>query len=252
MRIGSWQFTPGFWPTLATLMFLPLFMALGFWQLDRADQKTRKHEEFTRRQAEHALDLNDPQALRADKQHLLWRQVRAGGRFDTEIHILLDNQVVKGEAGYFVFTPFLVPPGDRWLLVNRGWVPLGADRSVAPALETPAGNVKIEGVINDVPATGLALKKAQAEALTRNIYRAQKIDLEEDAGLTRHELLPYVLTLAPASGYGFVREWQAPGSGREKHLGYAFQWFLFAAILLVIYLVVNLKKVANVDDGTTK
>jgi len=248
MRIGSWHFTPGLWPTLATLILLPLFVALGFWQLDRADQKTRKHDEYLKRQSERALDLSDPSNLRVGKEELLWRHAEASGRFESKIHILLDNQVVKGEAGYFVFTPFLVTPGNYWLLVNRGWVPLGEDRNATPAMATPAGDIKIEGVINDVPATGLSLSMAPPETLSGTIYRAQRIDLEEDAGLAGHELLPFVLRLAPESGYGFVREWQMPGSGKETHLGYAFQWFLFAAILLVIYLAVNIKKVIPTDD----
>ena len=248
MRIGGWQFTPGFWPSLATLIFLSLFVALGFWQLDRADQKTRRHGEFIKRQAERTMDLTDPGSLRTDKAEMLWRHVQARGRFAAKVHILLDNQVVKGEPGYLVFTPFRLSGSDSWLLINRGWVPLGADRSVVPALETPAEEVNIEGVINDVPATGLALGETSMETLSSSIFRAQRIDLKEDARLAGHDLQPYVLTLAPESGYGFVREWQIPGSGREKHLGYAFQWFVFAAALLVIYLVVNVTKISNVDD----
>ncbi|MGH8120862.1 MAG: SURF1 family protein [Gammaproteobacteria bacterium] len=248
MRIGAWHFTPGLWPTAATLVLLSLFVALGFWQLDRADQKSRKHGEFVLRQSEHALDLNDPVTLRRNKEELLWRRAQARGHFDNEVHILLDNQVLRGKAGYFVYTLFLVTPGDHWLLVNRGWVPLGKDRGVAPLLETPAAEIKIVGVINDVPATGLVLGDAPAEALTRTIYRAQRIDLDEIARQRGHKLLPFVLALAPESGHGFIRHWQLPGSGREKHLGYAFQWFLFAAILVVIYLAVNIKKITRDDD----
>jgi len=248
MRFGSYQFTPGFWPTMATLILLPLFIVLGFWQLDRADQKSREHEDYLRRQSERALDLNDPASLRAEKQELLWRHAQASGRFDTAIHILLDNQVVKGEAGYFVFTPFCVSPGNYWVLVNRGWVPLGADRIAPPPLATPGDNIKIEGVINDVPATGLLLHKAPAEVLAGTIYRCQRIDLEEATGPAGHKLVPFVLTLATESGYGFVRDWQMPGSGKEVHLGYAFQWFFFAVILVVIYVSVNMKKMVKEDE----
>ena len=246
MRIGDWQFTPGFWPSLATLMFLSLFVTLGFWQLDRADQKTRRHDEFTKRQTERAMDLNDPGSVRMDKSELLWRQVQAGGRFAANVNILLDNQVVKGGAGYFVFTPFHVSNSNIWLLINRGWVPLGADRSVIPAIESPAEDVNIEGVINDVPATGLVLGGLSIEALSQTVYRTQRIDLQEVARLAGHGLQPYVLALAPASGYGFVREWQIPGSGKEKNLGYAFQWFAFTVTLLVVYLAVNVKRISNV------
>ena len=248
MRIGGWQFTPRFWPSLATLIFLSLFVVLGFWQLDRADQKTRRHEEFIKRQTEQAMDLNDPGTLRVDRSEMMWRHAQAKGRFAANVHILLDNQVVKEVAGYLVFTPFHVHGSDIWLLINRGWVPLGANRSVIPEIVSPAEDVSIEGVINDVPAIGLALGGLSLEALSHTIYRAQRIDLQEVARLAGHNLQPYVLALAPVSEYGFVREWQMPGSGKEKNLGYAFQWFAFAATLLVVYLVVNVKSISKVDS----
>ena len=40
MRIVFWDFAPSLWPTLAVLLILPLFLSLGFWQLDRAEQKS--------------------------------------------------------------------------------------------------------------------------------------------------------------------------------------------------------------------
>ena len=42
MRIASWEFNPSLWPTLATILVLPLFLSLGFWQLDRAEEKRRE------------------------------------------------------------------------------------------------------------------------------------------------------------------------------------------------------------------
>ena len=39
MRIGRFDFSPGLWPTLATLAILPLLLGLGIWQLDRAAWK---------------------------------------------------------------------------------------------------------------------------------------------------------------------------------------------------------------------
>ena len=36
MRFGNYKFSPGLWPTLATLLLLPLLTGLGIWQLERA------------------------------------------------------------------------------------------------------------------------------------------------------------------------------------------------------------------------
>ncbi len=39
MRIGAFDFRPGLWPTVATLLLLPLMTGLGIWQLERASWK---------------------------------------------------------------------------------------------------------------------------------------------------------------------------------------------------------------------
>jgi len=39
MRIGAFDFKPGFWPSIATLVLLPFLFGLGIWQLERADWK---------------------------------------------------------------------------------------------------------------------------------------------------------------------------------------------------------------------
>jgi cytochrome oxidase assembly protein ShyY1 len=50
---------------------------------------------------------------------------------------LIDNMVKQRKAGYFVITPFALA-GGGWVLVNRGWVPLGASRAQRPAIPSRA------------------------------------------------------------------------------------------------------------------
>ena len=246
MRIGGWQFAPGLWPTLATLVLLPLFVELGFWQLDRADQKEQRHAQFVHRQLEPAIDLNDAGALMADKAELLWRNASIRGQYANE-HIVLDNQVVNELPGYFVYTPFQISGTDKWALVNRGWIPVGDDRNKLPGITVPAVEVQISGVISDVPSTGLVLGNAPIETMAVSVYRVQRIELDKLAPLVRHDLLPFTILLAPGAENGHVREWRVPGSGREKNLGYALQWFAFAAILVVVYVALNLKRLHQKD-----
>ena len=56
------------------------------------------------------------------------------------------------------------------------------------------------------------------------------------------ELLPYVLRMDPESPAGFTRRWKEPGTGEERNLGYAFQWFAMAIAIFVIYLILNFKR----------
>lgn len=245
MEVGGWRFSPGLWPSVAVIIVFPLLLTLGFWQLDRAEQKRQIYRDFQQKQAASPVNLNTDVDLRRNREEMLWRTVRAAGEFDTGIHLLLDNQVRKGEPGYYVFTPFRLAGSDKYILVNRGWVTAGRDRSVPPQFNTVTGTAEISGTAKDIPFSGIELDDTSMERMNENQVRAPQLDLETAAEHTGHALLPYVVRLLPESDHGFVREWQLPGSGEEKHLGYAFQWFALAITLVLIYLIVNLKKVTG-------
>ena len=54
---------------------------------------------------------------------------RPSGAYDSARQMLIDNMSnAEGRAGYYVITPFALR-GGGWILVNRGWVPVGASRA---------------------------------------------------------------------------------------------------------------------------
>ena len=243
MRIASWEFTPGLWPTLATLLVLPLFISLGVWQLDRAEQKRAMHHEFVNRQAANEINLNKEDVLRNNFDELRWRKVIIKGAFSRDVNILLDNQVVRGEAGYFVYTPFKLKEQDFWALVNRGWTTAGDSRDNSPEIITASEELQIVGSVKSSPWTGILLAENIMEQLNKTTIRVQKLELAGIEELLNLKLLPYIIRLEPDSPAGFTRQWKIPGSGEERNLGYAFQWFAMAAAIFVIYLVLNIKRV---------
>jgi surfeit locus 1 family protein len=242
MRIAFWKFNPGLWPSLATLLVLPLFLSLGFWQLDRAEQKRILHHEFEARQTASEIDLNREYALRNNFDELHWRKVIIEGGFSRDTNILLDNQVQRGVVGYFVYTPFKLKQQDVWVLVNRGWVPAGPGRDNTPEVAAEEGVLQIIGSAKLPPKTGILLAENIVERLADGTVRVQKLDLAGIEETLNLELLPYVVRMNPESTAGFVRFWKAPGSGEEKNLGYAFQWFAMATAIFVIYLALNIKR----------
>lgn len=242
MQINGWRFSPGLVPTIATILILSLLVSLGLWQLDRAEQKRTIYQEFIERQEQPPVNLNNALDLRANKTGMLWRHITLSGEFVSTKNILLDNQMLHGNAGYLVYTPFRLDGEDVLVLVNRGWIAGNGTRDRIPAIDTPSGRVEIRAMTKDVPATGIFLGETPVEAVADGIYRVQRIDINEIEQLVKHELLPYIARLEPDSGHGFARHWRLPGSGEEKHLGYAFQWFALAATLVIIYLAVNIKK----------
>jgi surfeit locus 1 family protein len=242
MRIASWEFTPGLWPTLATLLVLPLFISLGVWQLDRAEQKRALHHEFESRQDADAINLNSKQALREIFDELHWRKILAEGMFSRDVNILLDNQIENGAVGYFVYTPFKLKEQDVWVLVNRGWVSIGGSRDNPPKIATAEEPLKITGSVKSPPWTGILLAENIVEQLDEQTVRMQKLELTRVEELLDVEFLPYIIRMDLESPAGFARRWKAPGAGEERNIGYAFQWFAMAAAIFVIYLVLNFKR----------
>lgn len=242
--VGKWCFSPRLISSMLALMFIGLFISLGFWQLDRAEYKRTLYQGFLDRQTEEEIDLNQIIDNEEDYKSFLWRHFKTTGHFDEDIQILLDNQVIKGQPGYFVYTPFQPDNSDVYVLVNRGWVQADSDRSKLPELEKTDSVISINGVLKELPKTGLLLQKTIPEKMAGDIVRVQNIDLSELEKLLNIKLLPVIFRLEPGSKHGYVRDWQPPGSGENMHLGYAFQWFVFALTLLIIYLILNIKKIA--------
>jgi hypothetical protein len=60
------------------------------------------------------------------------------------------------------------------------------------------------------------------------------VELSEKSGLN---LLPVVLMQTSAANDGLIRVWPEPSVDADKNLGYATQWFGFAAICLIALLV---------------
>ena len=224
---------------MLALVVTALFLWLGMWQLDRAAQKRTTFAEFERRGQAPQVDLNQ---LRADDGAAL-----PGNRAAVTGHyigttILYDNQVQQGRTGYLVYSAFEIDGHNESVLVNRGWISAGADRSRAPELTTPTVSQQLEGRLSLAPQGGLRLEGSDLiERLAADLWRVQAIDF---AGLTATvgmELLPITFLLDPDAPYGFVRAWTPPASDENRHLGYAFQWFALAVTVVVVTLVVTLR-----------
>lgn len=244
MQTVRWSFNPAPAATVATALLLPLLLSLGFWQLDRADQKQAVFDDHLARVSAAPLDLNAVLPTGTAPDEYVWRRATLRGSYADTAVFLLDNQVRNGQPGYFVLAPFETGGGAS-LIVNRGWIAAGAYRDEVPALEQPAGTYSLTGTITAYPSPpGIRLDgdEASVEQMAPGIYRVQVISRQLVEQVLGRDQYPYVLQLGPEAPTGFLRDWPQPGSGRERHLGYAFQWFSLAAALAIIYIAVNLKR----------
>ena len=235
----NYRFRPTWIPSLVTLLLLPILLGLGFWQLDRAQQKKALQDDYDRRSSG-AVQVLDAQPRAAEA--LRFYKVSARGYYEPAYQILLDNRVHRGRVGYYVITPLRIEGSAMRILVNRGWVPLGHDRSVLPAAPAPGGIQEAVGIAS-VPAKrvfGLGARPGQGTAW-EPVW--QYMDMEQYLRAVPFSVQPVVMLLDPRSeAGGFVREWGRLDSGIATHRGYAFQWFTLAFALLSIYLFVNVRK----------
>ena len=160
------------------------------------------------------------------------------GQFINTHPILLDNQVLNGQVGYRVITPFLPSLSSRMILVDRGWIPIPNTRTLLPSFTPILGTVTLCGIINNPVSPGLQLKKIQPAP---NIWplRVQSVDFEELSVMLATNLYPFMLQLKPGDIYGFNIPAQSFTISATRHLGYAIQWFTLAFASLIYYLVTN-------------
>jgi surfeit locus 1 family protein len=205
-------------------------LALGAWQLSRAAQKNALHDALEQHRSLPALAGRELAAA-GNPDAVTWRPVRLQGRWVAQHTVFLDNRQMQGKPGFDVLTPLRIEGTDAVVVVQRGWVQRNfMDRTRMPAIETPSGPVEVSGLIAPPPPKLYSFAGAETGPIRQNL------DLGEFRARTGLPLLTWlsVQQAGPASG-GLLRDWAQPGSGVEKHYGYAFQWFALSALIAILY-----------------
>jgi surfeit locus 1 family protein len=227
-------------PLIAYLCLLPILLALGVWQLNRAEEKRVLISLKQQRQSTEILILSA--ALPDTPEAHLYKPIQAIGHYDTDHQYLLDNQVNKGRAGYFVLTPFKLKNENKAVLVNRGWLPLGKSRSGLPDIPVDSREITLNGRINRFPTVGLKLAGAE---IPTDSWPAivQVVDTQVLAKQLGYPLFGFQVELDKQADDGFTREWhETLAMTPEKHIGYAVQWFLLALTLTVLFVKYGINK----------
>jgi surfeit locus 1 family protein len=243
IRPGNRRFKPSVLGTVLTLAGLALFVRLGLWQINRANEKNALIAQF---------DHGDTRPVELDAAGggalPRYQRVQVSGRYDSKHQVLIDNMPSQtGQAGFRVLTPLQLDDG-RWQLVDRGWVPLGATRTELPWVDVAPTPRAVLGRLDDLPVPGVRMAAGTVPLPTSwpsvmNFPRHE--DLER--ALSR-PLLARIVRLDADQPDGYERVWLPTfGFGPERHFGYAFQWFALALAVLITYLVLSFKRVTH--DG---
>lgn len=228
------RFRPSFSLSLILITLCALFLRLGLWQLERKAEKEILFERFAT-----APTLGLGQALADGRE---FAHVEAFGHYDATRHLLLDNRIWNGKAGVHVLTPFQLPDG-RWLLVNRGWLPLSPDRSSLPEVPTDSAAQTIGGRLAAPPAAGPILGDADELVSDRWPQLMTYFDLGSASAALDIPLQPWIVQLDANDPSGFEdRQWSPAVMEPAVHGAYAFQWMALAAAALTIWVLLGLRR----------
>lgn len=236
MTRANRKFSPPAWATLGLICACAAFVSAGFWQLDRGDQKRRLFSEFD---SGTSAGLIETLVDEADTEQHRYRPFRVAGRYDTERQFLLDNMIYNGRPGYQVLTPLL--RDGAAVLINRGWLPADADRTVLPDIAVETAARTVTGLLAPLPRPGIRLEVAVPTDDTPWPRRQSYPTIDAIRAQLGYAVPDYQLLLKPGADDGFVRDWRPAVMSPEKHLSYAVQWFGFAITLCIIFVVVNWK-----------
>jgi cytochrome oxidase assembly protein ShyY1 len=220
------------WIAFHLLVFgsIALMIWLAFWQLDRLDQR-RAFNDLVAAQIDQPPTPLDQLLAEAgdDPESIEWRQTIVTGRYLPE-QILWFNRSQDGIAGDNVLTALVMENGTTTVVVNRGFVPLGADVPKAPSVETELlARVRMpqerqRGELTDTGEAGAA------------VTEVRRIDLGQLSAQLPGEVAPVYLDLIdaiPAVGPNDPVPLPEPTLDEGPHLSYAAQWFIFALCVMV-------------------
>jgi surfeit locus 1 family protein len=222
------------WTTLLVLLAVGVMVRLGFWQLDRLEQRRAFNDHLA------AMQTLEPIHLPSDEDLTLmeFRVAIASGYYDFPRQVALRNRYWRSEHGYHLLTPLVFADGSA-VLVDRGWIPAEGNQTPADwrkydqsGLITVQGIIRLSdektsfgGVPDPQPDPGLeGLDFWNTVNLTRIKeqvpYRMLPIFIQPDDPGRTNPPIPFLPELEISEG---------------PHLGYAGQWFTYAALLALGY-----------------
>ncbi len=228
------------------LTILLVMLWAGFWQLGRAEEKRIINERLS------VGEVQEPETEQQWMAQLAFERVKFSGHY-SNTHFLLDNQIMDGQVGFFVYTTFKTTAG-LWLLVNRGWHDQEqTDFDVIDEFDS------LEGLVADWPRPGVKL--GEQLILNQDIQHVTYLDQTATLKTLKQRLceqntgvgciiLPLVLKLDPGMPHGYKREWQLPRMTVAKHQAYAAQWFTMSLVLCLVYGIFMKKHFAKEKDAS--
>jgi surfeit locus 1 family protein len=230
--------------TLVAVVVAAVCIRLGFWQLDRLEGRRYFNQLFRSAMAAPAKPIETalagPNGRPVDFSH-----VSAEGTYDEDDEVILYGRTLDDRPGNHVLTPLVLGDG-RAVIVDRGWVPLEMDTPPVTSAAPPSGTVDVVGFLAPSEPGGSDDARGRAGSPATTFTT---VDLTALQSQVPFELLPWYVKLqtqTPAQGGdGLPTPEPPPPLTDGPHLSYAWQWFSFAAIAVVGWVVLVRKEILD-------
>lgn len=212
------------------LIFSVATVFLGEWQMDRRMEKLEEINKIVGNYDIEPVSYQDAGYLfeEFDEQHK-WTPIIVQGEYLEQDTVVARNRPRAGVPGFEVLVPFLTDSGDR-LLVDRGWLPLGADATAPESIpDPPQGQTRI--IIRVVPGEGTIDRDAPAGQVASIHLPTINEQLDYDVADEAYGLM------AGESPEMDVVPQQMPEPQRDEgpHLSYSMQWYTFGGMSFVVW-----------------
>jgi surfeit locus 1 family protein len=244
---GKWL-----WATIVVILGFLLLCRLGIWQLQRLQERREQNSLLIARLEQPPLALTG-QAVNADQADLRRGTVR--GTFDYQDEFLLRNQELNGVPGVKVITPLRISGSDQAVLVDRGWIPLAQSSPDArTAFRGPAGEVEVQGIIrrSQTRLNSLSPADPSPESPATRADAWFRVDVPRLQKQFTYPLIPVFLEQGEPGAANTALDTSRPpvpyvelDLSEGPHLSYAIQWFAFALILAVGYVLLFRRQTAG-------
>ena len=199
---------------------------LGFWQLDRLAQRRERNRVVAARLAEAPAPLT---SLPNDSASRL-RRAFVSGTPDYDHELVLAPRSHEGSPGVHLVTPVRIAGRDTAVLVNRGWV-------YAPDAITVDRSRWHERATSFTGYAEIADGNSEGVVLREDPLVLRRLAIGAAARALPYPVSPlYLVATAPDSATpasARLARLPPPTLDEGPHLGYALQWFSFAAIALI-------------------
>ena len=212
--------------TIFYIFFAIVFVFLGFWQINRGNEKAEIIEAFEIQQTMQAVEFS------ANSKK--WERVYIDGKLDAEKLIYIDNIIYKGILGFKVVAPVSIED-NKVMLVDFGWIKQPQSRDEVSFLSISKNkNISVSGVL-EAPEMGLILSDDIFTNTWPKISQSKSISALES--LFKEEIIQFILLSDYRNEADFVYlKPVVANMPPVKHYGYAGQWFAMFIALSIMYL----------------